>query len=228
MEKHQKILVFGIGMILVMLAIGLSGCTEEEKSSDLGYKNTEYGFALNPPEGWTVEENTGFLGTVAMFLGPTEDNFNINMVITANISDSGDKLDTAVEEFQIFLSDSDITIDISRETIVNEMNAYEFVYSANTLKQKMILVEKGNLVLGLVYSALENSYDNYVTVFDESTFDNLLLMLKPDFLCKGSDYTVDTVPGREKVKSYEGKLAIVGGDKIRNISEIVKEIRDRR
>jgi D-beta-D-heptose 7-phosphate kinase/D-beta-D-heptose 1-phosphate adenosyltransferase len=68
---------------------------------------------------------------------------------------------------------------------------------------------------------------DYVTVFDESTIDNLLLTLKPDFLCKGSDYTVNTVPGRETVKSYEGKIAIVGGDKIRNISEIVKEIRSR-
>ena len=91
MKRHRTLLVFGIGIILIMLVIGLSGCIEEKKSSDLGYKNTEYGFALNPPEGWTVEENAGFLDTVAMFLGPTEDNFNINMVITANTSAMGVK-----------------------------------------------------------------------------------------------------------------------------------------
>ena len=68
---------------------------------------------------------------------------------------------------------------------------------------------------------------DYVIVFDKGTIDNVLLMLKPDFLCKGSDYTVDMVPGREAVKTYEGKIAIVGGNKIRNISEIVEEIRGR-
>lgn len=71
---------------------------------------------------------------------------------------------------------------------------------------------------------------DYVVVFDKGTgsIDNVLLMLKPDFLCKGSDYTVDMVPGREAVKTYEGKIAIMGGNKIRNISEIVKEVRGKR
>lgn len=66
---------------------------------------------------------------------------------------------------------------------------------------------------------------DYVTLFGETTVDNILLMLKPDFHCKGSDYTVDTVPERETVKSYGGRIAIVGGDKIRNTSDILEEIR---
>jgi len=68
---------------------------------------------------------------------------------------------------------------------------------------------------------------DYVTTFDETTVDNVLLTLKPDFHCKGSDYTVDTVPERETVKSYGGKIAIVGGDKIRNTSDIIKNIREK-
>jgi D-glycero-beta-D-manno-heptose 1-phosphate adenylyltransferase len=66
---------------------------------------------------------------------------------------------------------------------------------------------------------------NYVTLFDESTVDNVLLTLKPDFHCKGSDYTVDSVPEKETVKSYGGKIAIVGGDKIRSTSTVIKDIR---
>lgn len=65
-------------------------------------------------------------------------------------------------------------------------------------------------------------YVDYVTVFDELTVDNVLLTLKPDFHCKGSDYTVDTVPERETVKSYGGKIAIVGGDKVRSTSIIIE------
>ncbi|MCP5051758.1 MAG: adenylyltransferase/cytidyltransferase family protein [bacterium] len=66
---------------------------------------------------------------------------------------------------------------------------------------------------------------DYVTLFNETTVDNVLLTLKPDVHCKGSDYTVETVPERETVKSYGGKIAIVGGDKIRSTSVIIEELR---
>jgi len=65
---------------------------------------------------------------------------------------------------------------------------------------------------------------DWVTVFGESTVDKVLLTLKPDVHCKGSDYTVDTVPERETVKSYGGRIAIVGGDKIRSTSTIIEAI----
>lgn len=65
---------------------------------------------------------------------------------------------------------------------------------------------------------------DYVTVFDDLTVDRVLLALKPDFHCKGSDYTPETVPERETVLSYGGNIAIVGGDKVRSTSEIIKTI----
>jgi len=67
---------------------------------------------------------------------------------------------------------------------------------------------------------------DYVTTFDEGTVDRVLLTLKPDFHCKGSDYTPETVPERETVKSYGGKIAIVGGEKVRSTSEIIKAIKE--
>jgi rfaE bifunctional protein nucleotidyltransferase chain/domain len=54
---------------------------------------------------------------------------------------------------------------------------------------------------------------NYVVVFDDPTVDRLLAMLKPDVHCKGTDYTVDTVPERETVRAYGGRVAIVGDPK---------------
>ena len=65
---------------------------------------------------------------------------------------------------------------------------------------------------------------DYLTVFDELTVDNVLLTLKPDFHCKGSDYTPDTVPERHTVRSYGGQIAIVGGEKVRSTSEIITQI----
>lgn len=65
---------------------------------------------------------------------------------------------------------------------------------------------------------------DYVTVFDEKRVDNVLLRLKPDFHCKGSDYTPETVPERDIVKSYGGMILITGGRKIKSSSDIIKDI----
>src|SRR5690349_111305 len=54
---------------------------------------------------------------------------------------------------------------------------------------------------------------DYVVLFPESTVERLLLEIRPDVHCKGTDYTVDTVPEREVVKHYGGRIAIVGDPK---------------
>lgn len=62
---------------------------------------------------------------------------------------------------------------------------------------------------------------SYVTIFDEPTVEELLLALKPDVHAKGTDYTVDTVPEREVVRSYGGQVAIVGDPKDHSTSRIL-------
>jgi rfaE bifunctional protein nucleotidyltransferase chain/domain len=54
---------------------------------------------------------------------------------------------------------------------------------------------------------------DYVTIFHERDVSALLLALKPDVHCKGTDYTVETVPERETVRAYGGRIAIVGDPK---------------
>jgi rfaE bifunctional protein nucleotidyltransferase chain/domain len=53
----------------------------------------------------------------------------------------------------------------------------------------------------------------YVVLFGDATVERLLLMLKPDVHCKGTDYTVESVPERATVQSYGGRTAIVGDPK---------------
>lgn len=65
---------------------------------------------------------------------------------------------------------------------------------------------------------------SFVTVFDEPTVEELLLALKPDVHAKGTDYTVETVPEREVVRSYGGRVAIVGDPKDHSTSEILSRI----
>lgn len=68
------------------------------------------------------------------------------------------------------------------------------------------------------------SFVDYVTFFDESKVDAVLLALKPHVHAKGSDYTADTVPEKDTVKEYGGEIAITGGPKIKSTSEVIQEI----
>jgi len=54
---------------------------------------------------------------------------------------------------------------------------------------------------------------DYVTLFAEPSADGILLALMPDIHAKGTDYTEETVPERETVLSYGGRIAIVGDPK---------------
>ena len=54
---------------------------------------------------------------------------------------------------------------------------------------------------------------DYVVLFSETTVEALLRLVKPDVHCKGTDYTVDTVPERAVVSAYGGRTAIVGDAK---------------
>jgi rfaE bifunctional protein nucleotidyltransferase chain/domain len=54
---------------------------------------------------------------------------------------------------------------------------------------------------------------DYVVIFGELTVERLLTLLRPDVHCKGTDYTVDSVPERAIVRAYGGRTAIVGDPK---------------
>jgi rfaE bifunctional protein nucleotidyltransferase chain/domain len=62
---------------------------------------------------------------------------------------------------------------------------------------------------------------DFVTIFDEPTVENLLLLIKPDVHAKGTDYTEESVPEREVVLSYGGRVAIVGDPKNHSTSQLL-------
>ena len=66
---------------------------------------------------------------------------------------------------------------------------------------------------------------DYVTIFPEPTVTPLLTLLQPDVHCKGTDYTIDTVPERETVRRYGGRIAIVGDPKDHSTRDLLASIR---
>jgi rfaE bifunctional protein nucleotidyltransferase chain/domain len=73
-----------------------------------------------------------------------------------------------------------------------------------------------------IVAALESV--TYVTIFTEPTVEQLLLTIKPDIHAKGTDYTTDSVPERDVVRSYGGHVAIVGDPKDHSTTEIIARL----
>ena len=64
-----------------------------------------------------------------------------------------------------------------------------------------------------------------VKIFDEATVEELLLAIQPDFHAKGTDYTTETVPERDIVRSYGGQVAIVGDPKDHSSTGLIATVR---
>jgi rfaE bifunctional protein nucleotidyltransferase chain/domain len=63
-----------------------------------------------------------------------------------------------------------------------------------------------------------------VTIFPEPTVGPLLEVLRPDVHCKGTDYTVESVPERAIVEAYGGRTAIVGDPKDHSTRDLLSRI----
>ncbi len=65
----------------------------------------------------------------------------------------------------------------------------------------------------------------YVTIFHDTSPARLIAVLKPDVHCKGTDYTPDSVPEREIVLAYGGRVAIVGDAKEHSTTAILRRMK---
>lgn len=61
-----------------------------------------------------------------------------------------------------------------------------------------------------------------VVIFSEPDVRALIRELKPDVHAKGTDYSAETVPERDAVWEYGGRVAIVGDPKDHSASEIIR------
>lgn len=65
---------------------------------------------------------------------------------------------------------------------------------------------------------------DFVTIFQEPTVESLLRAIRPDIHAKGTDYTEETVPERDVIRSLGGRVAIVGDPKQHSTSEMLKAL----
>ena len=65
---------------------------------------------------------------------------------------------------------------------------------------------------------------DFATIFNEPTVEALLRAIRPDIHAKGTDYTEETVPERDVIRSLGGRVAIVGDPKQHSTSEMLKQL----
>ncbi len=65
---------------------------------------------------------------------------------------------------------------------------------------------------------------DFITPFEDDTVTPLLLKLKPNIHAKGTDYTPETVPEKDTVASFGGKVAVVGDPKDHASKNLIQEI----
>ena len=61
-----------------------------------------------------------------------------------------------------------------------------------------------------------------VVIFPELDVRALIREIRPDIQAKGTDYTTESVPERDAVAEYGGRVAIVGDPKNHSTSEILR------
>lgn len=61
-----------------------------------------------------------------------------------------------------------------------------------------------------------------VVIFSELDVRAIIREIRPDIQAKGTDYTAESVPERDAVTEYGGRVAIVGDPKDHSTSEIIR------
>ncbi|NVM57382.1 MAG: bifunctional heptose 7-phosphate kinase/heptose 1-phosphate adenyltransferase, partial [Desulfobacterales bacterium] len=66
---------------------------------------------------------------------------------------------------------------------------------------------------------------DYVTLFSTRDLENLIEAIRPDILTKGSNYTTETVLGREIVERYGGRVALISMTEAISSTQIINQIK---
>lgn len=65
---------------------------------------------------------------------------------------------------------------------------------------------------------------DYVVVFDADDVRSVIRALQPDVHVKGTDYTPETVPERDEVLAYGGRVAVAGDPKDHSTSDLLAKL----
>lgn len=68
---------------------------------------------------------------------------------------------------------------------------------------------------------------DHVVIFDQRTVVEVIRALRPDVHVKGTDYTPESIPEREEVEAYGGRVAVAGDPKDHSTTELIRKLEPR-
>jgi hypothetical protein len=153
-----------------LLILGLSGCTQIE--IDREYINIEYGFALDPPEGWSTAENVTE-EVVACYSPPLRNDICLNISKPLRL-DIGLALSVFADDIEEQYPEivNNFTVVYRDWRNIEGLTAYEIVYTYNeddiSMKAKQVAVSKSRTVFLISYIATNESYDEFISPVNQS------------------------------------------------------------
>jgi hypothetical protein len=133
------------------------------------YNNKYYGFSIEQPSGWFVEERQ--IEPVVIFFGPRVENFSVNILILVF-----DAQNMTIDEFVSLVKQNDsesltnYQLIFEGSRIINKQDAYEMVITHTTddldLKLKEVIFLKNNIAYLIIFTGLLSTYDEYLPVFE--------------------------------------------------------------
>ncbi|GAI33931.1 unnamed protein product, partial [marine sediment metagenome] len=167
-----------VGIIVMMLVVGLSGC--EEKSSENGdnnepsfytYENIENGIRIEYPTLWNKYENPPQVPDVTvLFSSPSSEptkTGSLMIAVLGNVNLSMDEVKEAhIENLSIQSAYSDFNIIYEDSAVLSGLPAYKIIFTFTqdvyTWRQLEIWTIKDNTLYLLVHQADQAYYENFV------------------------------------------------------------------
>ena len=156
----RKLLVATLFVLLVCVSI----------NSAYAYTNSRYGFSIDPPSGWTVEEPSY---AAVLLYGPTVDGLrvNVNIQVESTSLSLAEYVSAAKTNIATVLPGFNMIAEGARNRI-NNVDAYELVFTSTlsglaTEQKQVYLVKSGNAFV-ITYSASSAKYQEYLPAFETS------------------------------------------------------------
>jgi hypothetical protein len=156
----RKLLVTTLFALLVCVSI----------NSAYAYTNSRYGFSIDQPSGWTIDEPSY---AAVFFYGPTVEGSRVNINIQVEstslslaeyVSASKTNIATVLQGFNL--------ISEGARNRINNVDAYELVYTStqygSALEQKQVYLVKSGNAFVITYTALSTTYQDYLPAFEIS------------------------------------------------------------
>lgn len=190
------------------------------------YVNHTYGFSINPPNGWTVDES-GTFETVVIFSGPLilETGGNINIQITAGTTNTTLDQFISADKSQLasLLANFHLVSESSRN--VSGLDCYELVitwtyvpggnvsdmHTFNVKQKQVVFIENGKGYI-ITFTAPPTNYDSYLPAFEESLQTFQLLGQEAPWLLIGMLIGIAIVAG---AVGYAAVFHVVKGRKMK-------------